>query len=504
MVPLPRQGRPLPNAEAVLLVRHHQPQALILQAASDQGMGAQDKIRLPRREARGQGPLFLRGMGPGEQGAADPQGLHQGSQALVVLAGQDFCGGHQGGLAAVFHAEIHTGGGHHGLAGAHVSLAQAVHGPPRGHIPQGLLHAAPLGLRQGEGQGVIERLHIHRAEGLHLRRLPPLAQPPEPQGEEEQLLESQPPPGQLQGLVIRREVDVLIGVAHPAELMVPPDPVRQDVRQDVPAGVQSLADRAGEDELADSGGKGVDRDDAPRGLPPSLGLHDGVYHPAAEKVPLRPAIEHVGLPGAEAVFQPGLVEEGHIQGPGLVHRPELHQVQALADVGHRGGRGHHGQGTGGLAGNQVRDAPGLPPVLVPPGKPGDQVPEGADIQLRQGLGPLLADTFDIAHIRFQVRHGTPSSPASPFPLIIPRDGAENKGLPGTSAPKSPSRLQPASFVLTYSKKRNFRPSSSISSPSDTTSQLGSLSRLGKKVSDSCTRVSTRVRYTRRHRESRAA
>ena len=398
--PLPRQGRPLPNAEAVLLVRHHQPQSPVFHPPGDEGVGAHHKVDLPRRQARGQGLFLFRGMGPREQGAADSQRLHQGGQALVMLPGQNLRGGHQRRLAAVFHREVHAGGGHHGLAAAHVPLTKAVHGPAGGHVPQGLLHTSALGLRQGEGERAVKRPHVHGAEGLHLHGPPPLPQPPEAQGEEEQLLKGQPPPGQLQGLTAGGEVDVLIGVAHPAELVLPPDLVRQDVGQNIPAGVQPLADGPGEDHLADSGGEGVDGDNAARGLPPSLRLHHGIRHPAAEQVPLRPAIEDVGLPRLEAVFQPGLVEEGHIQGPRLVHRPDLYQVQALANVGHRGGRGDHGGDAGGFAGDQVRDAAGFGPVLIPPGEPGNQVPEGVNAQLSKGLGPLLADALDIAHVRF--------------------------------------------------------------------------------------------------------
>ena len=260
-------------------------------------------------------------------------------------------------------------------------------------------------------EGLIERLHVHRAEGLHRRRFPPPAEPPEPQSEKEQLLKGQPPPGQLQGLRPLGKVDVFIGVAGAAELVPPPDLVGQNVRQNVRAGVQSLADGPGENQLADPGGEGIDGNDAARGLPAALGLHDGVRHPAAEEISLRLAAEDIGLPGPETVFQPGLVEEGHVQGPGLVHRPDLYQIQAFADVGDHGRRGHHGGDAGGLAGDQVRDAAGLGPVLIAPGKPGDQVPETADAQFIQSLGPLFADTLDIAHVCFQVRHGRFSSPA---------------------------------------------------------------------------------------------
>ncbi|CAN3999695.1 RNA polymerase sigma factor, partial [Dysosmobacter welbionis] len=126
----------------------------------------------------------------------------------------------------------------------------------------------------------------------------------------------------------------------------------------------------------------------------------------------------------QAVFQPRLVEKGHIQGAGVVHRPELHQIQPLADVGD-GGRGrHHGGHAGGLTGHQVRDAAEGGAVVVGPGEVGDQVPQGGDAQLPQGLGPLLADAPDVAHVCVQVRHGITSRLANHWPPLY--NGAREK------------------------------------------------------------------------------
>ena len=70
------------------------------------------------------------------------------------------------------------------------------------------------------------------------------------------------------------------------------------------------------------------------------GSTTGIGHLMPEEGALRPAIEDIGLSLVQAVFQPRLVEKGHIQGAGVVHRPELHQIQPLADVGD-GGRGRY-------------------------------------------------------------------------------------------------------------------------------------------------------------------
>ena len=372
----------------------------------------------PALQLGGDGFFRFGGGGAGQQGAPDAQVLQQGGQAVVVLLGQDLRGGHQGRLAAVLYAEVHAGGGHHGLAGAHVPLDQPVHGGAGAHIGKGLLHTAALGVRQGEGERGIERLHVHAAAGRHVDHLPALAEPIQADGEEEQLLKGQPPPGQVQGLRALREVDVLVGVLDAAELVLPPHLIRQHVRQDVGTGGKPLADGPGQNQLADPGGKGVDGHDAAGDLPPALRLHHGIGHLAAEEGALRPAVEDVRLPLVQVVLQPRLVEEGHVQGAGVVHRPELYQVQPPADMGDGGGRRHQGRYAGGLAGHQVRDAAELGAVVIGPGEVGDQVPQGGDAQLAQGFGPLLPDALDIPHVCVQVRHGITSRLVDRYGFII--------------------------------------------------------------------------------------
>ena len=327
-----------------------------------------------------------------------------------MLLGQNFRGGHQRRLPPVFHAEVHAGGGHHGLAGAHVALAQPVHGHPGAHICQCLLHAPPLGVRQGEGQGIIKRLHVHIVAGRHVDGLPPGAQPLQADGEQEQLLKGQPPPGQVQRLRAFGEVDVLVGVFDAAEVVLPPHAVGQHIREDVRAGVQPLPDGAGQNELADPRRQGIDGHDAACELPPSLRLHNGGGHGFAEEVPLGLAVEDVRLALHQIVFQPRLVEEGHVQHAGVVHGPDFDEVHPLADVGNGRGRRDHGRHAGTLTGDQLGDLLRLGAVVIPPGEPGDQAPEVGNAQLFQGLRPLFADALDGSHIGVQVCHNV-----SPLP-----------------------------------------------------------------------------------------
>ena len=335
-----------------------------------------------------------------------------------MLLGQDLRGGHQGRLTAVFYGVIHAGGGHHGLAGAHVPLAQAVHGRAGGHIRQGFIYAPALGGSQCKGKSLVKNLHVHGGAGGDGYRHPALSQALEADGEEEQLLKGQPPPGEVQGFRRGWKVDVFKGEARVAQLVVPADAVRQDVRQNGGAGVQSLADGPPQYQLADPGGEGVHGHDAPRDLPPPFRLHHWGDHLPPGAPALGPAVKNVGLSGMEIVFEPRLVEEGDVQNSGLVHRPELHQLHALPDPGDGGRGGRHGRAAGGPVLRQLRDGAEDRAVLVPPGEPGDQIPQGADVQLCQGLGPLFADALDVPHVCCEVRHHNPAFLKNSGSIII--------------------------------------------------------------------------------------
>ncbi|MPM69914.1 hypothetical protein SDC9_116862 [bioreactor metagenome] len=176
-----------------------------------------------------------------------------------------------------------------------------------------------------------------------------------------------------------------------------PHPLGQHVRQNIPAGVQPLTDGAGEKQTAHPGGEGINWDDAARLFPPSRKLHHGVRHLTAEEISLRLSVKNIGFPGFQAVFQPCLVKKSHVQRAGVVHRPQLHQFQPLANAGEGGGRGHHGLHAGKLPGLEVRNPFRERPVLIGPGEIGNQIPQGADIQLAEGLGPLGADPLDELH-----------------------------------------------------------------------------------------------------------
>ena len=215
-----------------------------------------------------------------------------------------------------------------------------------------------------------------------------------------------------------------------AQLQLPPDLVRQGVRQELLAGGKALLHGLYQGQLADSGGEGVDGHNPACLQPLPLPLHDGVCHGAFPSRRLRPAEKDVGFPRVEVVLPVSLVEEGDVQSPRLVHRPELYQLQALADAVQSGRSGGQGLHTGVLPVNQVLDFLIGPPVVVGPGEIGDQVPESPDAQLLQSFGPLLPDALDVADVSGQIRHGGPPLLFAPAATA----GARNPSPPGREFP----------------------------------------------------------------------
>ena len=407
-LPLGGEGGALGYAEAVLFVGDHQPQVLEGDALAEERVGAGEHPDLPPLQALQDLPPGLGGHGPGQQGAGDAQALQQCGEPPVVLLGEDFCGGHQRRLKPVFHGADHRRRGHHGLAGAHIPLDQPVHGLSGGEVGQNLADGPPLGPGEVEGQFPIERRQVQVPVGRAGAVLPAAAELPDPYGQEEQLLKGQTPPGHVQLLLAGGEMDLLIGVLHPAELVILEDLVRQGVLQQVSAGGKPLVHRPDEHGLGDPGGEGVDGHDAPGEHPRPRRFHQGVDHGLAPPGTLRLAVEDVVLPGMEAVFAVALVEKGEKEGPGPVGDLHLHQLHPLAHPVQGGRLVHHGLHAGALPVLEGADLPDAPAVLIGPGEVGDEVPQGDDAQLFEALGPLLADAPDIADIRAQVRHGPPA------------------------------------------------------------------------------------------------
>ncbi len=152
-----RQGLPLPDTEAVLLIRDHQPQALVLNALLEERMGADDQCRLSRFD----GPTAFSPLCSRQRARQQHRMIRQGIgrqeclQLLIVLHRQNLRRRHQRGLAAVHGHLQHRQHGNDGFSGAYIALQETVHHLSGGHIPPDLREGRFLSLRQGKG----ERLH---------------------------------------------------------------------------------------------------------------------------------------------------------------------------------------------------------------------------------------------------------------------------------------------------------------------------------------------------------
>jgi hypothetical protein len=192
-----RQRQPLPHAEAVLLVDHHQPQPVELHALLDQRVRAHRDPRPAAGDAVPRLAPLLRPHPPGEQGDAHGEALEQLRQRAGVLLGQDLGGGHQRRLVAVLHRAQHGEERHHRLPRAHVALQQPVHPPRRGHVLADLLQHLLLRAGEREGEAPVEGLHqeVLALEGdPRARRHGAVAGERVQELQEEELLERQPPP----------------------------------------------------------------------------------------------------------------------------------------------------------------------------------------------------------------------------------------------------------------------------------------------------------------------
>ena len=206
------------------------------------------------------------------------------------------------------------------------------------------------------------------------RLLPaPVLQEGQAHGQVEELLKGEPPPGQVQGLLILGEVDVPQGKFQFRQLIVLAEAGGQRLGEAARAG-QSLLGEGGQQVVGDARGEVVDGHDTPGDIGPVCPFKDGIDHGAAAALLLHGAEEDILLPGLESPLHITLVEEGEVQDPSLVHRLELYQLQPLPDAGETGVFRRHGGDTHPRSQRGLADGVHLPPVLVVPGVTEKQIP----------------------------------------------------------------------------------------------------------------------------------
>ncbi len=328
---LSRQSGPLGHAKAVLLVGHDQPQPVKGHPLTEQGMGAHHQVQLPRLQGgveRFAGfPLYR----AGQQSHPHPRRGQQRGQRADMLLGQQLGGGHQGGLEAAPGGQPRPMSRRHGLAGAHVPLYQPVHEPPGGRIRRHVLHNPPLGPGEGEGKQRLKFLRGRGGKDGPRLVLPPPAQQSQTARETKELLKAQPPPGQSQGFLVRREVDVSAGVLRGGQMVRLPQSVGQALRELSGTGLHTPGRQPRQQVIGHALGQGVHRHNPPRKAGPAHWFKDGVGHGPPAGRALYLAVEYILLPHSEGIFGIALVEEGNPRRPAVVHHPELHQLQPFAD-----------------------------------------------------------------------------------------------------------------------------------------------------------------------------
>ena len=192
-----RQGLPLSDAEAVLLIRDHKTQTMILHALLKKRMCSHDQSRPSVHYGPTAFPSLRCRKRSCQQHCLIGKciGAQQCLQLLIMLYRQDLRWGHQRGLTAVHGHLQHGQHGNDGLSGAHIALQQPVHHPAGGHILPDLRQCRPLSLRQREGK----RLHdsfqrrLPRGHKVGALRLPLISRQ-HAQRKQQKLVKAQPLP----------------------------------------------------------------------------------------------------------------------------------------------------------------------------------------------------------------------------------------------------------------------------------------------------------------------
>ena len=316
------QGRPLLHAEAVLFIGDDQGKGGKGHVLGEEGVGADEQVHLSGGEGLLQGPLLGGRGGAGEQPDPYPQRLQEGGEGVEMLVGQQLGGGHHSGLTVVLGDGVGTGGGHHCFARAHIPLDQPVHGKGAAKVPHGVVNGPPLGLGQLEGQRPKKGLQGNGGEGKGGRLPLSLCQEGHPQGEGKQLVEDQPPPGNLRRRRVGRPMDGRKGVGEGTELLPPAQAGGQGVLRLLGQG-KDPGHMAGDHLGGEPGGQRIDGHQL---LAAVQGKHLGGVHLPPQKGSPHPAVKQIGLLQLQALGGVAGIEKSEQEDrTGLVHHGEFEE-----------------------------------------------------------------------------------------------------------------------------------------------------------------------------------
>ena len=409
---LPDEGGPLLHAETMLLVDDHEPQPPERDALLHEGMGANSQSRLSRGEPGAHRRLLGRSLTAEKQLGADAQRLEQHGERGGMLLRQQLGRRHQRGLEVVLHRQQHGEERHHRLAGPHVAHQQPVHAVGRGHVGGDLAEGALLIRREGPGQRLPEparqvALHLEGdTDSLALGHGP---RPDQHQLEVEQLVERQSAASPL-GLLDRgRPVHRSQRLGQGGQSGGGAHRLGHRIARQCDERIEVPLDQSPDDPVAQSFGRGVDRQDLARGqrirLTLGFGEHDVL--PWSELPPMietygarhQQCLSHLDRPIEKRLARPHAFEHTTVIAqhgmkdseppPGRNHAFRHHSPDArhlLADFG--AGEWCHGRR-----------------VDVSVGEVPEQVLRGADAEPLELLGAPLADPLEELDGRVQTHPG---------------------------------------------------------------------------------------------------
>ena len=149
--PFCAQGRPLPHAEAVLLVDDRKRHGGEDNVGLYQGMGAEKNLDAPICQIGQHARALGRRRRAREQRMRDARRVKQPGQRRLVLAGKQLGGRHHRGLVPAAGRAGQRAGRHDRLAASHVAYKHAVHDARCSHVGHDLVHSRLLVVCQLEG-----------------------------------------------------------------------------------------------------------------------------------------------------------------------------------------------------------------------------------------------------------------------------------------------------------------------------------------------------------------
>ena len=227
------QPFPLPHAEPVLFIRHHQRQIFILRLFLYQSMGADHHVRPSVPYCLISFPLFLHRHGTRQKHRTKrkPVFFRQFLHCLIVLQRQYFRRCHHSPLITVGYAHQQRKKRKYGLSRSHIALDQPVHHLIARKILFYFLPHFKLCCRQRIRQGFcqsfgLSRLH-HRITAFQL--LVMILAPSQRHEKEKEFIKNQPPPRLQHAFIIRREMNRFHRLAIWHKTLFFPDPCRQRI-----------------------------------------------------------------------------------------------------------------------------------------------------------------------------------------------------------------------------------------------------------------------------------